>query len=250
MVKYYSDGLLGVAQEKNIKPHFTNVLISIRDGVATFKNTVTGQVSEEPYDFIHVVPPMTPPTFLKGSPISNAAGFVDIERTMKHKKYDNVWAIGDCVALPNAKTAAALLSQSPILVHNLELVLSKSQGFAKAKYDGYSSCPLFVGNEKLLLAEFKDYINDEGKPVSEIDETFEKGTQNIPRRMYFWIAYSFTYFYRFALAGKWFGKSFLIRPRYDESGKTKDFRRFYKVGINSMIAVPVITFFWLLIHII
>lgn len=36
-------------------------------------------------------------------------GFVDVNKdTMQHTKFDNVFAIGDCAASPNSKTAASV----------------------------------------------------------------------------------------------------------------------------------------------
>lgn len=77
---------------------------------------------------------------------------VDIN-TMQHNKFPNVYAIGDVANLPTAKTAAALFSQVPIVVDNILKAMEGKKG--KGKYDGYSSCPMFVGDNKLLMIEFK-----------------------------------------------------------------------------------------------
>lgn len=69
---------------------------------------------------IHVTPPMGPPDCLLGSPISDKAGFVDVDKvTMRHKKYNNIFAIGDCANSPNGKTAAAVAGQSGVIKANL-----------------------------------------------------------------------------------------------------------------------------------
>jgi len=54
--------------------------------------------------------------------------------------------------LPTSKTAAAIFSQTPVLIHNLlnEMGVKKKT----SEYDGYSACPIFVGDQKLMLAEF------------------------------------------------------------------------------------------------
>ena len=47
-------------------------------------------------------------------------GWVDVDMyTLQHKRYPNVFALGDCAALPTSKTAAAVTSQAPVLVHNM-----------------------------------------------------------------------------------------------------------------------------------
>jgi NADPH-dependent 2,4-dienoyl-CoA reductase/sulfur reductase-like enzyme len=58
--------------------------------------------------------------------VADAQGYVDLDKgTLRHNKYPNVWGIGDCTSLPNSKTAAAVFSQTEILVkyffNNLEI---------------------------------------------------------------------------------------------------------------------------------
>lgn len=58
---------------------------------------------------LHVTPPMSPPDVLKRSPVADAAGWVDLDKeTLQHKRYPNVFGIGDCTNLPTSKTAAAV----------------------------------------------------------------------------------------------------------------------------------------------
>ena len=73
---------------------------------------------------IHVTPPMGPPDCLVGSPISDQAGFVDVDKfTMRHKTYPNIFAIGDCANSPNGKTAAAVAVQTGVIKANLFALL-------------------------------------------------------------------------------------------------------------------------------
>lgn len=58
---------------------------------------------------LHVTPPMSAPDVLKKSPVVDDAGWVDVDKeTLQHKKYSNVFGIGDCTNLPTSKTAAAV----------------------------------------------------------------------------------------------------------------------------------------------
>lgn len=67
---------------------------------------------------------MSAPECLRGSPISDANGFVDVNKTtMQHKKYSNIFGIGDCTNSPNGKTAAAVAGQSGVLKTNLFALL-------------------------------------------------------------------------------------------------------------------------------
>ena len=63
---------------------------------------------------------MKPHDVVKNSKLADPNGFVDIHKeTLQHKKYENVFAIGDCTNMPTSKTAAAIAAQSPILYKNL-----------------------------------------------------------------------------------------------------------------------------------
>ena len=60
--------------------------------------------------------------------------------------------LGDVCAAPNAKTAAAVRKQAPVVAENVISVLT-GKG-PRALYDGYGSCPLTVERGKIVLAEF------------------------------------------------------------------------------------------------
>ncbi len=108
---------------------------------------------ETEFDMIHVCPPQTAPDFIKVSPLAEAGGWIDVEQTtLRHKSFDNIWALGDVTNAPNAKTAAAARKQAPVVASN---VVADIQGkSAVASYDGYGSCPLTVERGKIVLAEF------------------------------------------------------------------------------------------------
>ena len=78
---------------------------------------------------------MAPYEFLAKSPIVDANGFVDVvKETLQHKKYPNIFAIGDCTNLPTSKTAAAIAGSNSILVQNLtNLMEGKSSNVPKVK---------------------------------------------------------------------------------------------------------------------
>jgi sulfide:quinone oxidoreductase len=71
--------------------------------------------------------------FLAKSPLADANGFVDVvKETLQHKKFPNVFAIGDCTNLPTSKTAAAIAGSNAILVQNLtNLMEGKSSNVPK-----------------------------------------------------------------------------------------------------------------------
>ena len=123
---------------------------------ATFAlTTEDGSVIHEKRDFdmIHVCPPQVAPDFVRTSPLANAGGWIEVdEATLRHKRFDNVFALGDAAATSNAKTAAAARKQAPIVAENVLAVLDGKE--PPCQYDGYGSCPLTVERGKIVLAEF------------------------------------------------------------------------------------------------
>lgn len=167
-IRKYADQLQKVVDKYQIELNFRHDLVAI-DGerkTATFKVIdETGAAHEvtKHYDMIHVTPPQSAPDFIRSSPLADANGWVDVDKhTLQHKKYPNIFGLGDATNTPNAKTGAAVRKQAPVLVKNL-IALMQGQPM-NGSYNGYGSCPIIVGYGKLILAEF-DYEN---KPM----ETF------------------------------------------------------------------------------
>ena len=106
-----------------------------------------------PFDMIHVVPPQTGLDVARESPLANAAGWIEVDQaTLRHVRYANAFSLGDAASTSNAKTAAAVRLQSPVIVANLHAAMA-GKPMPKA-YDGYGSCPLTVALGKIVLAEF------------------------------------------------------------------------------------------------
>ncbi len=168
----YKTTLEAVIARKQIECRFRHELIEIRPATkeAVLKNLDTQEQSIVAYDLLHVTPPMGPPAFLASSPLADKDGWVDLDpATLRHQKYANVFALGDCSNLPTSKTGAAIRKQAPVVVRNL---IAASQGQPlTARYNGYTSCPLVTGIGKLVLAEF-DYQKqpDESFPVDQSRE--------------------------------------------------------------------------------
>ena len=157
-VKEYVPALMEYIKKYDAHLHFMHNLNRI-DGPAKkawfTKTDADGKTEtvETTFDMIHVVPPQTAPDFIRVSPLADAAGWVDVDQnTLRHKSFDNIWALGDVMNAPNAKTAAAARKQAPIVANNVMADMGKAGGVAH--YDGYGSCPLTVEKGKIVLAEF------------------------------------------------------------------------------------------------
>lgn len=149
----YVPALMEYVEKYGIELDLGNNLIAV-DGPAqkaTFA-TADGEVTVG-FDMLHVVPPQVAPQFLADSPLAAASGFTDVDQhTMQHVRYPNVFGLGDGGSTPNAKTAAAVRKQAPVVAVN---ALRQLDGKGPtAGYDGYGSCPLTVERGKIVLAEF------------------------------------------------------------------------------------------------
>lgn len=157
-VPFFVPPLLGAVKDYGIKVRYKHNLKAV-DGVAKRAVfTVTDEAgatseTEKSFDLLHVTPPQTGLDFVRASPLANAAGWIEVDQgTLQHTRYQNIFALGDASSTPNAKTAAAVRMQVPVVVKNLLSVMKGQK--AAAVYDGYGSCPLTVAIGKIVLAEF------------------------------------------------------------------------------------------------
>jgi sulfide:quinone oxidoreductase len=156
-VPAYVPALMEYVKRYDAHLHFNHQLIKVdgRQKRAWFKqlNGENSPIIETDFDMIHVVPPQQAPDFIRASNLVDQAGWVSVDQhTLQHTQYPHIFALGDVMNAPNAKTAAAARKQAPIVAVN---VLEYLQGGANfAQYDGYGSCPLTVERGKIVLAEF------------------------------------------------------------------------------------------------
>jgi sulfide:quinone oxidoreductase len=161
-VKVVNDNVLQRWQALGIDVDFSRKLTAIDIGArrATFA-LPEGQTLEMPYDFIHVVPPMRAPDPVKNSELAwkegpfAAGGWLEVDKsTLQHRRFPNVFGIGDINGTPRGKTAATVKKSAPLVVHNLVEVIAGRQ--ANENFDGYTSCPLITREGSAMLIEF-DY---------------------------------------------------------------------------------------------
>lgn len=148
-------------RDRQVKVAYEHVMTAIDPGrkVATYK-TPNGTVDLK-YDFINVVPPMRAPAAVRNSPLGwqtgvwAADGWMEVDKpTLRHKRFPNVFAVGDVAGVPKGKTAASVKWQVPVAVDHL--VASIAGTTAASVYNGYTSCPLITQLGRAMLVEF-DY---------------------------------------------------------------------------------------------
>lgn len=158
----FSKALDEIVKEKNIEPKFLHKIIGVdaKNKEAIFDVTDSeGKVSRTnlKYDLLHIVPTMSAHSFISDSSLAyqdgEQKGWLAVDKfTLQHITYPNIFGVGDVTGVPNSKTGAAVRKQYPVVVENLLAVMAGRA--PKAKYDGYSSCPLITEIGKVMLAEF------------------------------------------------------------------------------------------------
>lgn len=109
------------------------------------------------YDFIHIVPPMAAVDAVANSALGwqkgSGKGWLEVDReTLQHRRYKNVFGIGDVCGIPIGKTGGSARHHGPIVVGNLVSVMEKKE--PSLKFDGYTVCPLKTEYGKIIMAEF------------------------------------------------------------------------------------------------
>ena len=157
-VAAFVPALMGYVKRYNAELNFGETLVKVDgpDKTAWFEKTDDAgnkTLVERTFDMLHVTPPQSAPDFIKSSPLSNDAGWVDVDQyTLQHNKYPNIYSLGDASSTPNAKTMAAARKQAPTVAANMTAQMNGSDH--RAAYDGYGACPLTVERGKVVLAEF------------------------------------------------------------------------------------------------
>jgi sulfide:quinone oxidoreductase len=184
-VAAYVPALMKYVERYGAKLNFHHNLVAI-DGHAKkawFERAVPDQprsTVEVSFDMIHVTPPQCAPDFIRVSPLANEAGWVDVDQaTLRHRKFENIYSLGDVCSAPNAKTAAAARKQAPVVAENIARDIGLRT--SSAEYDGYGSCPLTVERGKIVLAEF----GYGGKLLPSFPKIFINGMK--PSRTAWWL---------------------------------------------------------------
>lgn len=157
-VKPVADKVLELWQTLEVPPqvhyHHELAAVDMDKQIAYFRLPETGGETAEQYDFLHIVPPMfAPDVIFNNNELANENGWLNVHtETLQHKKYPNIFGLGDVNGTPRGKTAATVKKSTPVVVHNLIRVIN---GLAPdALFDGYTSCPMLVREGEAMLVEF------------------------------------------------------------------------------------------------
>lgn len=116
-VKEYVPALMQYVEKYSTELHFNHQLVKVDVPAkkAWFKvvNDENAALVETDFDMLHVVPPQQAPDFIRASTLTDEAGWVSVNpQTLQHTQHANIFALGDVMNAPNAKTAAAARAQA------------------------------------------------------------------------------------------------------------------------------------------
>ncbi len=156
-------------EERGIHNHYNQTLqaIDVSTKTAIFEEEredgSTREVRQQ-YDLLHPVPSFQTPGALRESDLTaeGIGGQMEIDpETLQHKRFPNVFGLGDCAATGAPKTAATIRKQAPVVAANLiDIALDRD---LSAKYDGISGCPLLTRYGRCMMFEFNyngDLVNE------------------------------------------------------------------------------------------
>src|SRR6056297_4130882 len=129
---------------------------------ATFADA-DGATTTMEYDYIHLIPPQRAPEVIRQSGLSWAdkwtdQGWVECDTaTLRHLRYDDIWALGDVAGVPKGKTAASVKWQVLVVEDGIVAAIEGRDG--TETYNGYTSCPMITRVGRAMLIEF-DYDNN------------------------------------------------------------------------------------------
>lgn len=152
--------VMPMMEERGLRNHYRSTLraIDISTRTAIFEEeTENGSTREvrRHYDLLHPMPRFRTPEPLRAGPLTaeGIGGQLEVDRhTLRHKRFGNIFGVGDCAATGAPKTAATIRKQAPVVVGNLfDVALDREPAHA---YDGTSGCPLLTRYGRCMMFEF------------------------------------------------------------------------------------------------
>ncbi|MBU2498521.1 MAG: NAD(P)/FAD-dependent oxidoreductase [Proteobacteria bacterium] len=138
------------AQKKNISFTGNFDLAKVNPDEKTIESYKGDKI---PYDLLVSIPPNFGAQFLGDSGMGDPMCYVDTNQfTLKAKKFDNVYVIGDATNVPTSKAGAVAHYESDTLVENLVREIEGQE--PKPTFDGHVTCFICSGQERALLIDF------------------------------------------------------------------------------------------------
>jgi sulfide:quinone oxidoreductase len=146
---------------KNIQNRYKNIInkfehnlksIDIKNKKATFIYNSNEVVLD--YDFIHIVPPMSSIQAIIDAKLSNSDGWLDVdEKNFKHKKYKNIFGVGDTCGVKSEKNIDSTRYQTEAVSKNILNLLQNKKSNIIMSYD--TKCPFSIKYSATLMTNSK-----------------------------------------------------------------------------------------------
>ncbi|PCE15845.1 pyridine nucleotide-disulfide oxidoreductase [Microbacterium sp. SZ1] len=132
-----------------IETFYDATVVGVRSEASEIDIVIDGQTTTLGYDVLHASPPQAAAGWIAESGLHGDDGFVDVDReTLRHRRWDNIWALGDVAALTRIRSGGAIRSQAKIIADAL------TRPRRRRRYDGYSETPFTVTGRTAVFAEF------------------------------------------------------------------------------------------------
>ena len=108
---------------------------------------------EIPYDLLVTVPTNMGSEMIERSGMGDEFRFLPTDpKTLRSKKYENIFALGDATDVPASKAGSVVHFQSEILVENLLRAIEGRP--LEPDFDGHANCFVEMGRGKAILIDF------------------------------------------------------------------------------------------------
>jgi thioredoxin reductase len=100
--------------------------IDSKNHIARFRDLTTGEKKDIDFKMLMLDLPLIAQPLIKESKLDGPGtrGFANVDyKTLQHKVFKNIFAIGDCAALPNPKSYGACFAQVPVVTHNISQLI-------------------------------------------------------------------------------------------------------------------------------
>jgi len=132
------------------------------DPVAKTVSSLEGETMD--YDLLVLVPPHRGQKVIEDSALGDERGWVPVDKnTLKHTKFENIWAIGDTTNIPISKSGSVAHYEASVAA---DAIMASVKGEAPPKhiYDGKVMCFLETGQGQATTIQF-DYDHPPVSPT-------------------------------------------------------------------------------------
>lgn len=160
------EALKAMLRDKGIS-YFSNRQVFSVDP-ATRVITFTGGTSA-PYDLLAFVPPHRPPQVLADTGLGGDTGWIPVDRSTLQTRFENVYAIGDVVAIPLTigkplpKAGVFAHAEAKIVAENIAKRWASSS--TSARFDGRGACFVEIGGSRAALG-YGNFYADPAPAIS------------------------------------------------------------------------------------